>query len=141
VPFDTFGGFDVRDLEGIDKGKQMMFADSSLTLAQEVIGEPSNVCYFIQGYFPLTLIDEHRDKTFCVVSLDCDLYHPMKAGLEYFYPRMSIGGILLLHDYSSMNGAGAKKAIDQFCAESGEYLILIPDKSGSAFVRKSKGST
>ena len=139
--FDTFDGFDARDLAGIDKGKQLMFADSSLMLAQEVIGEPSNVCHFVQGYFPLTLTEEHQGKTFCVVSVDCDLYLPMKAALEYFYPRMSVGGILLLHDYSSMSWEGAKKAIDEFCAESDEYLILMPDKSGSAFLRKSKDTS
>jgi len=62
----------------------------------------------------------------------------MKAGLEFFYPRMSRGGILMLHDYSSLFWDGAKKAIDESCNKNGEYVVLMPDKSGSAFIRKSK---
>jgi hypothetical protein len=72
------------------------------------------------------------------VSLDCDLYEPMKAGLEFFYPRMTRGGIFLLHDYSSFSWNGAKKAIDEFCGQSGEFIVLMPDKSGSAFLRKAR---
>ncbi len=72
------------------------------------------MCCFVQGYFPSTLTDEHRDRVYSVASLDCDLHQPMKAALQYFYLRMSLGGILLLHDYSSKQWLDAKKAIDDF---------------------------
>jgi len=136
--FDTFEGFDTRDLAGIDKDKEMVFADTSLAMVKEVIGAPGDVCKFVKGYFPSTITDEHRATTYSIVSIDCDLYEPMKAGLEFFYPLMSKGGLLLLHDYSSIFWDGAKKAIDEFCAENEEYVLLIPDKSGSALIRKSK---
>jgi hypothetical protein len=100
--FDTFDGFNERDLKGIDKGKQLLFADTSMRLVREVIGVSSDVCSFVQGYFPSTLTDEHRDRIYCVVSIDCDLYLPMKAALQLFYTRMSLSGILLLLDYSRM---------------------------------------
>ncbi len=51
---------------------------------------------------------------------------------------MPVGGLFLLHDYSSKHWAGAKLAIDEFCKASGEYVICMPDKSGSAFLRKTK---
>ena len=73
-----------------------------------------------------------------MVSLDCDLYAPTKAGLEFFYPLMEKHGIFLLHDYSSLHWEGSKRAIDEFCELNNEKLILIPDKSGSAFFRKNK---
>jgi len=135
--FDTFEGFDTRDLEGIDKDKQMAFTDTSLAMVKEVIGISSDVCKFVKGYFPSTVSKEHKANIYSIVSIDCDLYEPMKAGLEVFYPLMSKGGLFLLHDYSSMFWDGAKKAIDEFCIKNGEYVILMPDKSGSAFIRKS----
>jgi O-methyltransferase len=60
----------------------------------------------------------------------------MKAGLDFFYPRMPRGGLFLLHDYSSLCWPGAKQAVDEFCRATGENLLLMPDKSGSAFIRK-----
>ncbi len=136
--FDTFEGFDRKDIDGIDQQKGMEFQDTSLELTASVIGERTGVT-FVKGYFPDTVTDEFRAQHFAVVSLDCDLYAPMKSGLEFFYPRMEPGGLFLLHDYSSGFWDGAKRAIDEFCAASGEHLILMPDKSGSAFVRKSRG--
>jgi hypothetical protein len=60
---------------------------------------------------------------YCAVSLDCDLYDPMKSGLDFFYPRLNRGGILFLHDYSSGHWPGSKKAIDEFCNETGEMVF------------------
>ena len=136
--FDTYEGFNKKDLDGIDADRVMAFDDTSIALVKNVIGEESKVCDFVKGYFPETLTDIHTSKKYAVVSLDCDLYGPMKAGLNVFYPLMTQGGMFLLHDYSSFQWAGAKKAIDEFCEQHNEYVILMPDKSGSAFIRKSK---
>jgi hypothetical protein len=136
--FDTFEGFTKTDLTGIDAEKEMAFDNTSIATVKEVIGENDASCVFVKGFFPDTITDEHRSKQYAVVSLDCDLYAPTKAGLEFFYARMPKGGIFFLHDYSSLHWNGSKMAIDEFCRESGEYVILMPDKSGSAFFRKSK---
>lgn len=135
--FDTFGGFDEKDLVGIDSDKEVEFTETSVDIVKNVIGPDVDVCSFVPGYFPSTLTEEHMESKYSVVSLDCDLYEPTRAGLDFFYSRMPRGGVLLLHDYSSIHWAGSKLAIDEFCAETGELLILMPDKSGSAFIRKS----
>lgn len=137
--FDTYEGFDVRDLKNIDSQvSQSDFSDTSLSLVKSVIGENIKNCEFIKGYFPESIQDKHKSIKYSVVSLDCDLYEPMKKGLDFFYPLLSKGGLLLLHDYSSKCWAGAKLAIDEFCKENNEFVILMPDKSGSAFIRKSQ---
>jgi hypothetical protein len=63
----------------------------------------------------------------------------VKAALECFYPRVSPGGILLLHDYSSGHWPGVRQAVDEFFQKLPEKPILIPDKSGTAIVRKMAG--
>jgi len=135
--FDTYTGFDSRDLKGVDKkfGTEN-FNDTSLELVKSVIGsEAIGTCEFIKGYFPKSIPDYLYKEKFAIVSLDCDLYKPMKAGLTWFYPRMQNGAIFLLHDYSSGCWEGAKQAIDEFCSEANQHVILLPDKSGSAFIR------
>ncbi len=136
VLFDTYEGFDAEDLTGLDSDKPMLFKNTSVGLVKKIIGKDSSVCEFIKGYFPDSIEDKHKAMKFCAVSLDCDLYEPTKAGLDFFYPRLSKGGLLLLHDYSSGHWSGCRKAIDEFCKETGELPILMPDKSGSAFIRK-----
>ena len=139
--FDTFAGFDAKDMKGVDVDARGIadFDDTSVAMVKSVIGPGWGACRLAAGYFPDSVRPEHEAKRYAVVSLDCDLYEPMKAGLEFFYPRLSRGGLLLLHDYSSQHWAGAKRAIDEFCATTGEVPILIPDKSGSAFIRRMRG--
>lgn len=136
--FDTYSGFEQRDFIGVDSNIKLAFQDTSLELVLDTIGSENEHCEFIKGHFPSSLQNHHQNTVFSVVSIDCDLYEPTKAGLEFFYPRMSVGGILFLHDYSSGYWPGAKQAIDEFIKETGEFLVLMPDKSGSAFVRKTK---
>jgi hypothetical protein len=135
--FDTFGGFDPLDIKGVDAGaRKEEFEGTSVATARQIIGAAWSACRVVPGYFPQSLEPLHRDKMYAVVSIDCDLYEPMKAGLEFFYPRMPVGGTLLLHDYSSCHWPGAKRAIDEFCAATGERPTLMPDKSGSVVIRR-----
>ena len=132
--FDTFGGFDERDLQGVDGHRDVLFADTSLPGVQNLVGT-ENVTY-VQGFFPDSTTAIRMPETIAVVHIDCDLYQPMKAGLELFYPRLSPGGIMLLHDYSSGHWPGVQQAIDEFFKDTVESVILVPDKSGTAIVRK-----
>lgn len=136
--FDTFEGFAQADLTGVDQQKEMDFNNTSVELVKNVIGPNHIHCEFVKGFFPDTITAVHKERQYAVVSLDCDLYAPTKAGLLFFYERMPNGGIFFLHDYSSLHWDGSKQAIDEFCKSSGEKIILMPDKSGSAFFRKSR---
>ena len=135
--FDTFSGFDDRDLVGADQGHARSFSDTSLDYVKTTVGHPEITTY-LKGFFPDTITDEVRAATYALVHIDCDLYAPMKAALAFFYPRMPRGGMLLVHDYSSGTWEGGTQAVKEFCAETGEFLSLWPDKSGTAMIRKSR---
>ncbi len=136
--FDTFEGFDSRDISKVDPSTQQDFGNTSMARLREVIGPGWDVCRIAAGRFPDTVRPEHEVRKYAVVSVDCDLYQPMKAGIEFFYPRMPPGGLLLLHDYANPHWPGAKRAVDEFCAASGEFPVVLPDKSGSAVIRRSR---
>jgi hypothetical protein len=135
--FDTFSGFDARDLVSVDEGHKALFQDTSIGYVRETIGD-ATVATFVPGFFPESVTDEVRQGSYALAHIDCDLYGPMKAALEFFYGRMPRGGMLILHDYSSGTWEGARRAIDEFCSVQGEFLSLWPDKSGTAMIRKSK---
>jgi len=57
------------------------------------------------------------------VHLDLTLYEPTLAGLEYFYPRLSPGGVILCD--GSIFCPGAEKAVRQYCDQAGiAYAVL-----------------
>lgn len=133
--FDTFEGFDRRDLVDTDAPEASDFSDTSFSAVSEFVGH-RDICRYCVGYFPESLTDEAKGSRFAFVHLDCDLYKPMSDALRFFWPRLSGGGLLFLHDYSSGHWEGAKKAIDEFCRETGNFVVLLPDKSGTAVMRK-----
>jgi glycosyltransferase involved in cell wall biosynthesis len=133
--FDTFQGFDERDLIGVDSTKDVGFSDTSLDLVKSVVGD-DNVVY-CKGHFPDSIPEDCRRSRFAVVHIDCDLFQPAKYALEFFYPRMSPGGLLLVHDYSGKYWHGIKGAVDEFLSNKSDNVVLMPDKSGTAIIRKS----
>jgi O-methyltransferase len=130
---DTYEGFPSEDMVGEAKLSHN-FSDTSLESVRSLVGE-KNVSY-IKGRFPGTANAIPDTERFCLVNLDCDLYAPFSAALQYFYPRLLPGGFLIMHDYSSLHWPRIEKAVDEFIADKPERPILIPDKSGTAVVRK-----
>jgi len=52
------------------------------------------------------------------------LYKSTLDCLEYFYPKMQPGGIMLSHDYSILEGV--RQAFTEFLSGKPEYLIELP---------------
>jgi len=132
--FDTFSGFDSRDFKAEDESTRVLFTDTSLEAVQALVGK-DGVTY-VPGFFPESLAGTSLPDAIAVAHIDCDLYQPMKAAIAEFYPRLSPGGILIMHDYASGGWPGARRAVDEFFRDKPENVIVFPDKSGTALVRK-----
>ena len=134
--FDTFEGFDERD---INHKKEDSKAESggwiaSISEVKNFIGS-SDLIKIFRGYFPDTTKDIDLNNLYALVHLDADLYSPQLSGLEYFYPKMSKGGVIIIHDCNN-EYYGSRKALDEFFIDKPEIPIIMPDKSGSAIVVK-----
>lgn len=92
-----------------------------------------NVRYY-KGWIP-SRFDEVADRAFSFVHVDVDLYQPTKHALEFFYPRLSPGGILLCDDYGYHTCPGARKAFDELAAKTPEQSVIhLP--TGQGFIVK-----
>jgi O-methyltransferase len=140
--FDTFAGFPESAVKteaqvtghGVSVGA---FSDTSLQRVIETIaGGPSPRLIMRQGEFPSTF-NGLEDRKFRFVLLDADLYEPIKAGLERFWPRLVPGGIILAHDYLS-GYPGVRAAIHEFFDPLGIVPVPWPDRVGTAIITKPK---
>lgn len=131
---DTFAGFVREQIEDpLSANAKQAFRDTSLEYAQATVGTDP-LFNWIVGAFPDSVTPALAAQRFCFVSLDCDLYEPILAGLRFFHPRLNRGGLIAVHDYSSGHWPGATRAVDEFLSESGAGAVLLPDKSGSIFL-------
>lgn len=134
--FDTFEGFDERDLEcekmcRNSKALNSDFSDTSIDQVKGVLLYPEKAI-FCKGYFPDTAAN--IDDKFALVSLDPDLYLPTLNGLRYFYPRLNKGGYILIHDYNSTQFPNVKKAVNEFSREADIKIVPLSDLHGSAVI-------
>ena len=90
-----------------------------------------------KGVFPQTACGLENNQ-FALASLDLDTYEGILAGWQFFYPRMSRGGFIFVHDHNAMEyDRGPLRAAKEFLADESEMLIELPDQWGSALIRKS----
>ena len=139
--FDTFEGFDERDAE-VDRQRNFSPAvqqfDTSVEIVMSKMEHPDN-CIIRKGWFPETT--EGIDDKFCFVNLDADLYQPMKAGLEFFYPRLVHGGVIILHDFNNIDAPqfdykGVRQAVKEFCDANNIGYVCLSDVCGSVVIVK-----
>ncbi|WP_027400413.1 TylF/MycF/NovP-related O-methyltransferase [Anaerovorax odorimutans] len=137
--YDTFEGFDERDitaeaLNNFSKASISDFSQTGVDLVLSILPFP-NKAIIRKGYFPETAKD--LDEKFALVSLDPDLYLPTYEGLKFFYPRMSQGGMIIIHDYNNTRFNGVKEAVSTYCNENNLFIVPLCDLHGTAVLMKS----
>ena len=132
--FDTFSGFDDRDIDDFEmklSGKRLSYGkfEGNANKREKIVLEKmsyNNVVHIKKGYFPDSTYDMEELK-YSFVHIDVDLYKPTKAGLEYFWPRMSPGGYIFCHDLQAPTFPAARIAIKEFCEENGASYVPMND--------------
>ena len=131
--FDTFSGFNAGDMakESMSVGynEKQQFSDTDLSSVLRTIEPRTPNAILVPGWFPSSVTPEIGNETFAFVHLDADLEEPTRAGLEFFWPRLSRGGFVVVHDYNAW--PGARIAVDEFRRRQPVAAVPMPDKSGS----------
>lgn len=78
---------------------------------------------------------EVAERRFRLVHIDVDLYQPTLDSLEFFYPRLVDGGIVVMDDYGFLTCLGAKQAADKFAQSAGTRVLHLPTGQGVLFKR------
>ena len=70
-----------------------------------------------------------------LLRLDTDWYESTYHELVHLYPRLSVGGILIIDDYGYWQGA--RRAVDRYFAEQGTRVFLSRiDETGRLAVKQ-----
>lgn len=137
--FDTFEGFridDLRDEFGMAKNYDTSsFADTSVALIMEKLNHAGNVSIFKGNFADIS--SQIPEQKFAFVSIDADLAGPTMAGLQYFYPRLLPGGVIVVHDFNP-DWPALMQAVEQFLTTIIETPVLIPDRHNSLVIVKNR---
>jgi hypothetical protein len=89
---------------------------------------------FVRGDVLKTLKNaENLAESISVLRLDTDWYESTKMELEILYPRLQIGGVLIVDDYGYWGGA--KKAVDEYFMKYPKPFLQYVDHTGRMGVK------
>lgn len=139
IGVDSFEGLDEPDERDLDvrSGRHSFSKGAVRGWTKEAISDllSFHKCpiQLVQGWIP-NCFHEIQEQKFCFAHIDVDLYKATKDCIEYVYPKMVKGGIILFDDYGFPMCGGARKAVDEFLEDKKEILVPVP--SGQAFLIK-----
>jgi O-methyltransferase len=137
--FDSFNGFPEQvireNFDGEERPQTVNFDNTSKEEVLKYVNGNDNV-EVREGVFPETAKGLEQE-IFAFVHLDADLYQSTLDGLKFFYPRLSPGGCIIVHDYNH-DWEGVKKAVDEFSETIPEQFVDMPDMYGSVLLLKNR---
>jgi hypothetical protein len=119
--FDSFEGFDQST--GASASFQAAHANTTMEKVLSIMPHGEKII-LKPGFFPGSL--NGLEETFCLVSLDVDFGETTLEGLRYFWPRLSPGGYLMLHDWGSPKLPEVARALSAYERELGRRIPAIP---------------
>jgi hypothetical protein len=136
--FDSFEGLSEPDI--IDRpASEKVFQWAKNDMSVPVAVADANLSSFGErvrlypGWIP-DKFDAISDVTFALLHIDVDLYDPTFASLDFFYPRMNPGGVIVCDDYGFLSCPGARMAMDDFFADKLENVVHLTSGQGIVFV-------
>lgn len=111
--FDSFEGLSTP---GAEDGSYWSTGDLSASTVQVRVNLGDRRYRLYPGWIP-DRFPEVDGEVFCFVHIDVDLYQPTLDALNFFYPRLSVGGVIVCDDFGSSRCPGATRACDDFADE------------------------
>jgi len=132
--FDTFAGMPPSADADPSGHREGDFGDTSLPMVREYLA-PFPSVVFHPGFIPDTFAPLPADIRFSLVHVDVDLYQSVRDTLEFFYPRIVPGGMMVFDDYGfEMYRDAARRAVDEFFGDRPEVPLVL--RTGQCVVHR-----
>jgi len=128
---DTFEGIpesqfvDAERAMGLDK--RYVYGDTFAAVQQKFSKFPN--VRLVKGRIPESL-SEVKSTKIAYLSIDMNAAAPEVAALEYFWPKLVDGAVVVFDDYNWRLHVNQKRAIDQFVARVGSEVLALPTGQG-----------
>jgi len=140
--FDSFEGLSKPTIEDKElfykdaKTKKQISAQfsSSEKFVKDKVLKGFNFVKTYKGWIP-NRFNEVKNKNFSLVHIDVDLYKPTLSSLEFFFPKLSKGGVIVCDDYNASSFPGANGAWDQYFKNK-DYKFFFQNPLGGCFIIK-----
>lgn len=129
--FDTFQGVPLEQMtdeeRAADYNPNSMYFDCYDIARDNFAAFPR--AKLVQGKVPDTLSSVSIERV-AYLCVDMNIVEPESAALEYFWPKLVTGAVVVLDDYGWKQCAVQKRAHDIFARDKGVEIMLLPTGQG-----------
>lgn len=123
--YDSFEGFSKPNVEkGEEHLREGDLKVSKTDVLETFLGSGFKPPIIHEGNV-LKILDTNLPDKISVVLIDCDLYDPIIHSLRLVSKKLSIGGIIMVHDYNHKNFPGVKKAVNEFLNLNNDIFDIL----------------
>jgi O-methyltransferase len=131
--FDTFCGIPPDQMSDVERPARLLlnenyFSDAYYKEAQRNF-EPFPRARLICGKVPDTLPTAGVDRV-CYLLLDMSVAYPERKAIEFFWPKLSTGAVVVVDDYAWHGYEPQAQAIDEFARSVGVEILSLPTGQG-----------
>jgi len=128
---DTFSGIPQKGLTDREKdlGYEGQYADITLPQVKVKLKNYLDVVEFHEGVIP-DVFEDLVLESVAFLHLDLNAAHPTKSSLDFFYPNLSAGGIIIFDDYGWEGYEDQRILVDKFFSDKPEEILVLPTGQG-----------
>ena len=126
--FDTYCGLVENQISVNDKAAFRNYYADTYQVVYDNFKEKENVI-IVRGEIPASL-QEVKIQKVAYLSIDMNCAYPELAALDFFWPKMTNGGIIVLDDYGFSGHEEQKRVADVFAEKHGVKILSSPTGQG-----------
>jgi O-methyltransferase len=130
--FDTFTGIPENQMSASERAPRTRenadhFSDCYAIAAENFA--PFARAKLVRGMVPDTLATVPIDRV-AYLAIDMNIAYPERKAIEYFWPKLSTGALVVLDDYGWTRYAEQRISMDEFAASVGVSVLTLPTGQG-----------
>jgi hypothetical protein len=123
--YDAWAGMRLEQLTEQESGQAGRYADTDIDRCRRNLLEFSAEVSFHRGVIPDSLGADAPDRIH-YLHIDLNAANPTRDALDFFYPRLQPGGVIVFDDYGWTYYAETKRVVDEFVARASGTLLKMP---------------
>jgi len=129
--FDTYAGVPKSQMAGAEIRHSAMYDEyyfDCYDLAAKNFSQFPRA-KLVKGTVPETLTSVEIGKV-AYLSIDMNIAYPERKALEFFWPKLAAGALVIFDDYAFFGHEQQRDAIDEFARSAGVSVLTLPTGQG-----------
>jgi hypothetical protein len=125
--YDSWGTMRLVDLVESELTSKNKYSTLDINITKRNLSEFEDNLIFHQGYIPESFnVSPEPPNNICYIHIDLNAAKPTLSALEFFYPKLVEGGVILFDDYGVIGHPDTKKTVDEFLMDKGGIFLKEP---------------